>query len=211
MNIILLGAPGSGKGTQANLLCEKNSFIQLSTGDLFRHHITNKTPLGIEAQKYTDQGFYVPDNITNGMVFEFLKLKNSNIIFDGYPRTTDQAQELNEMLKQLHQKIDKVIYIDLDDSILVDRLSGRLVCEKCKRSYHKTLKPPKVAGICDYDNTKLVLRSDDTLNKIKTRLTVYQEQTKPLTNFYQARIAWIDANNKTPIQVYENLQEILNL
>lgn len=211
MNIILLGAPGGGKGTQSELLCEKNGFTQLSTGDLFRNNISQQTPLGLEAQKFMDQGLYVPDAITNGMVQDFLTTKNQNLIFDGYPRTVEQANELDTMLNQFNQPISKVIYFEIDESVLMDRLTGRLVCSTCKRSYHIKNRPPKVAGVCDYDQTKLVTRADDVADKVKTRLNVYHEQTAPLVDFYKTKLVKIDANGKTPEQLYQDLIGVLAL
>ncbi|ARU91099.1 adenylate kinase [Spiroplasma clarkii] len=209
MNIILLGAPGGGKGTQSEFLCEKNGFVQLSTGDLFRSNIMNKTSLGTEAQKYMDQGLYVPDTITNGMVQEFLKTKSDGLIFDGYPRTAEQASALDEMLEALQGSIDKVIYFEIDAAILMDRLTGRLICQTCKRSYHIKNRPPLVEGVCDYDHSRLIVRPDDAPDKVRTRLMVYQEQTAPLVDFYKDKLIKIDANNKTPVELYQDLVKVL--
>ncbi|QBQ08119.1 adenylate kinase [Spiroplasma gladiatoris] len=213
MNILLIGAPGSGKGTESELLCEQNGFTQLSTGDLFRSNIANKTQLGLEAKNFMEQGLYVPDNITNGMVKEYLKTKNSNLIFDGYPRTLDQAIELDKMLLEVNKKIDHVIYIDVNDSILLNRLTGRLVCEICKRSYHIVNRKPLNDGVCDFDYGKLITRPDDQEDKIKVRLQVYNDQTKPLIDFYlqQNKLIKVDGNNKTPKEFHTAILKELGL
>ncbi|QEH62308.1 adenylate kinase [Spiroplasma chinense] len=211
MNIILLGAPGSGKGTQSEVLCEKKSFTQLSTGDLFRNNIANKTPLGLEAQGYMNQGLYVPDDVTNKMVGDYLESNHEGLIFDGYPRTVDQAKELDLMLAKYDKVIDKVVYIDLDDSVLMSRLTGRVVCEICKRSYHVVTRKPAVEGICDFDGGKLVTRPDDQEDKIKTRLEVYNNQTAPLISFYEDKLVKIPSDGKTPQEVFELIVESLGI
>ncbi|AHI53288.1 adenylate kinase [Spiroplasma culicicola] len=210
MNIILLGAPGSGKGTQSELLCEKKGFIQLSTGDLFRNNIANNTALGMEAQTFMNQGLYVPDEITNKMVEAYLEQTHDNLIFDGYPRTVDQSVELDKMLSNLGQTIDKVIYFEIDNSVLMERLTGRLICQICKRSYHKVNRKPLKEGVCDFDGGDLITRPDDQEDKIKTRLEVYNTQTAPLIDFYQAKLTKVDATNKSVEQLYELLVEALN-
>jgi len=205
MNIILLGAPGSGKGTQSELLCEKNGFTQLSTGDLFRKNINNNTNLGIEAKKYMNEGKLVPDLVTNAMVKDYLKSKHQKLIFDGFPRTIDQAHALDEMLAELDSSIEKVIYIEVDESILMDRLTGRRVCEVCKRSFHIKNRKPKIEGICDYDLGKLITRPDDSQDKIKVRLDAYQKETTPLVDFYAEKIISVNSSNLSPQEVYNQI------
>jgi len=205
MNIILLGAPGSGKGTQAEILVEKNGFVQLSTGDLFRKNMSEKTPLGVEAQKFINQGNLVPDEVTNAMVLDYLtKTKNDGLIFDGYPRTIDQAKALDQMLSDLGRQIDKVFYIEVPKELLIERISGRLVCPTCKRSYNIKNRPPIIAGVCDFDQTKLVRRPDDEPDKVKVRLAAYEEQTAPLIDYYHEKEAIIHVNgeNTNPQEVY---------
>lgn len=212
MNIILLGAPGSGKGTSSELLVDNLGFIQLSTGDLFRNNINSKSALGIKAQKFMFEGKLVPDNVTNAMVNKFLTKVNDNLIFDGFPRTHEQAIELDKMLKDVNQKIDLVICIEINESLLIERLTGRIMCPKCKRSFHKRTRKPKIEWICDFDNTELVSRPDDQEEKIITRLEAYESQTKPLINFYelQKKLIRLDANDLAPNQMLNKLKEIIS-
>ncbi|WP_338984889.1 adenylate kinase [Spiroplasma endosymbiont of Diplazon laetatorius] len=209
MNIILLGAPGSGKGTLSEFLCEKNNFTQLSTGDLFRENISNQTELGIEAQKYMNEGKLVPDSVTNSMVENYLKTKAKDLIFDGFPRTDDQALALDKMLEELNDQIDKVVYLDIDESVLLGRLTGRMICKICKRSYHKINRKPLKEGVCDFDGGELITRPDDQEDKIKTRLEAYHNQTAPLIEFYKEKTIKVDADNCTPEELYNRVMEIL--
>ncbi|QGS52353.1 adenylate kinase [Spiroplasma tabanidicola] len=213
MNILLIGAPGSGKGTESELLSKEYNFTQLSTGDLFRTNISNKTKLGLKAQEYMTKGIYVPDDVTNDMVKDYLQTKNSGLIFDGYPRTLDQAKALDQMLSDLNQKLDYVVHIDVKESVLLQRLSGRLVCEVCKRSFHKINRKPKVENVCDFDGGKLITREDDQEDKIKVRLKVYNEQTSPLINYYreQNKLVEVDGNVKSAIDFHKELVEALKL
>lgn len=213
MNIILLGAPGSGKGTQAEKLVERNGFIQFSTGDIFRKHIREQTALGIEAAKFMNAGKLVPDDVTNKMVAEELKTRHDGLIFDGYPRTIDQAEALKKTLKELGVGIDKVFYIDVDQKILLDRIAGRLICPICKRSYHIKNRPPKVAGICDYDGAKLEQRPDDQPDKVKIRLEAYEKQTAPLINYYKDNevTIHIPAHEISSEDTYEIIKKELQL
>lgn len=209
MNIILLGAPGSGKGTMSELLIDKMNMIQLSTGDLFRKNIAENTPLGIQAKKYISEGKYVPDSVTNGMVQQFLSFRSDHLIFDGYPRTIEQANALDEMLLTLGHQIDKVFLIDIDKSILHDRLVGRMVCPTCKRSYHKITRKPKVEWICDYDKNQLVVRPDDVEDKIETRLKEYEALTEPLIDYYeeQNKLVKIKATNLLKEELFEEIKK----
>ncbi|AUM62978.1 adenylate kinase [Spiroplasma monobiae] len=209
MNLILLGAPGSGKGTLSEFLCEKNGFTQLSTGDLFRENISNKTQLGLEAQKYMNEGNLVPDSVTNSMVENYLKEKAQDLIFDGFPRTDDQALALDNMLEKLNDQIDKVIYLDIDESVLLGRLTGRLICKVCKRSYHKVNRKPLNEGVCDFDGGELFTRPDDQEDKIKTRLEAYHSQTAPLIKFYNDKILKVEAGNCTPEELYNRVVEVM--
>ncbi|WP_338969473.1 adenylate kinase [Spiroplasma endosymbiont of Labia minor] len=213
MNIILLGAPGSGKGTQAEYLVERQKFIQLSTGDLMRKAMSDKTSLGIECEKYISNGQLVPDYITNGIVNEYMQKVNDNLIFDGYPRTVNQAEFLDEMLNKLNKKINLVIFIDVEESILVERISGRIVCPTCKRSYHKINKMPKIKWICDFDATPLIVRSDDSPEKTKTRLEVYSKQTKTLISYYEKRniLRQIHAGNRSADDIYSEIEKEMEL
>ncbi|ATG97189.1 adenylate kinase [Mesoplasma lactucae] len=214
MNIILLGAPGSGKGTQAEKLVNNQHFVQFSTGDVMRKEMKENTPLGQECKKYIDNGQLVPDSIVNAMVDNYLtNEKHDNLIFDGYPRTLDQAKELDKMLAKLDSKIDRVIYIDVAPDIIMERISGRLVCPVCKRSYHTTNRKPKVEGICDYDGAKLVRRSDDEPEKVKTRLKEYEKNTKPLIEYYKniEKVVKIDGQDPNPEYAYEQILKDLGM
>ncbi|WP_338972828.1 adenylate kinase [Spiroplasma endosymbiont of Panorpa germanica] len=214
MNIILLGAPGSGKGTQAEKLVQDHNFEQLSTGDLFRKNINDKTEMGVEASKLINAGKLVPDDITNKMVDNHLKNNRSDgLIFDGYPRTINQAEVLNDLLKSSQSKIDKVILLEVDEEKLLERLVGRLICPQCKRSFHVKNRPPKTPGICDYDKSVLITRPDDSPEKISIRLQAYEKETKPLVEFYEGKgnLIKIKADNLTSQQVNESILKALEL
>ena len=187
MNIIMLGAPGAGKGTISTRLNEKYKIPHISTGDIFRENIKNGTELGKLAKSYIDSGKLVPDEVTTNLIIN--RIENDDCrdgyILDGFPRNLAQADGLKNALLEKSKKIDYVIYIYADEDKIVDRLSGRRVCEKCGTPYHiKTLKP-KVDGICDLCGGKLIQRKDDTEEVIRDRLKVYNEQTKPLIEYYK--------------------------
>ena len=180
MSIILFGAPGAGKGTQSALLVEKLGMTQISTGDLFRAAIKNKTELGVKAQSYMDQGQLVPDSIVIGMVEEVLKSGVKNFILDGFPRTVPQAEALDELLKKLNLSISKAIFLEVPKAALMSRLTGRRVCKNCGAVFHIVNKPSKVEGICDNCGGQVVQRSDDKTEVIEARLKSYEEYTSPL-------------------------------
>ena len=181
MNILLFGPPGAGKGTQSELLKSQLGMTHISTGDLFRAALKNKTPLGIEAKKYLDKGQLVPDSVTIGMVEEVLsKLDAKSFILDGFPRNTPQADALEGILKNLHLKIEKAIFVSIPSSDLVARLCGRRVCEKCGATYHVAAKPPRREGVCDNCGGNVIQRSDDYKEVIEDRIRVYEKSTQPL-------------------------------
>ena len=187
MNIIMLGAPGAGKGTISTRLNEKYKLPHISTGDIFRENIKNETELGKLAKNYIDNGQLVPDSITINLISDRLDKNDcqNGYILDGFPRNIIQAEGLRQSLSEKSKNIDYVIYIYADEDKIIDRLSGRRVCEKCGTPYHiKTLKP-KVDGICDLCGGKLIQRKDDSIEVIKDRLKVYNEQTKPLIDYYK--------------------------
>ena len=186
MKLIIMGPPGAGKGTQAALIRETYNIPHISTGDMFREAIKNQTPLGVEAKSYIDKGLLVPDSVTIGLVKERLANKDcqEGFLLDGFPRTIPQAEALNIILEELNIKLDAVVNIDVDDSILIDRIVGRRVCPVCKAGYHVKYLQPKVEGVCDECGGQLVQRKDDTEETVKNRLEVYANQTKPLLEFY---------------------------
>jgi len=184
--LVFLGPPGAGKGTQAKLLSQRMGFLHLSTGDLLREAVKNQTPLGRKAKEYMDRGELVPDELIVQLIEETLP-KDGNVILDGFPRTVNQALALEEMLKVKGEKISKVLFFDVPDEVIVDRLSGRRVCSKCGAVYHVKYNPPKVEGVCDLCGGSLVQRDDDKEEVVRKRLEVYRKQTQPLVEFYQER------------------------
>ncbi len=189
MNIILLGPPGSGKGTQAKEIIEKHRIPQISTGDLLREAVKNQTELGKQAKEYMDAGKLVPDEVVVGMVKERLQKDDckNGFILDGFPRTVPQAESLDQTLSEVGKKIDKVVSIEVPDSEVVERLSGRRTCENCGTMYHVSFNPPKQEGVCDKCGGKLYQRDDDNENTIKNRLQVYHDQTAPLKDYYSPK------------------------
>jgi adenylate kinase len=186
MILVFLGPPGAGKGTQAKLLSQRMGFLHLSTGDLLREAVKNQTPLGKKAKEYMDRGELVPDGLIVQLIEETMP-KDGNVILDGFPRTVNQALALEEMLKVKGEKISKVLFFDVPDEVIIDRLSGRRVCSKCGAVYHVKYNPPKVEGMCDLCGGSLVQRDDDKEEVVKKRLEVYRKQTQPLIEFYQDR------------------------
>ena len=197
MKLIILGAPGSGKGTTATVLREKYSLAHISTGDIFRANIKNGTPLGVEAKSYIDKGALVPDSVTIRMVEDRLSQDDTagGYILDGFPRTLAQAEALDEILAKNGSSIDAVLSTVVDDEIIKDRVSSRRVCEKCGASYNVRFKPTKVEGVCDECGGKVVQRADDTAETVAARLETYYKNTQPLIDFYQGRGLIVEGNN----------------
>lgn len=189
MFLILMGLPGAGKGTQAEMIREKFNIPHISTGDMFRQAIKEETELGKQAKAYMDEGALVPDEVTNGIVEERLAKNDcdNGFLLDGFPRTVPQAETLDEITEKQGKRIDYVIHVDVPAEKLVERLTGRRVCPSCGATYHVKNKPPKVEGICDHDGTELIQRDDDKAETVEKRLEVNIEQTKPLLDFYAAK------------------------
>jgi len=189
MKIIMLGAPGAGKGTQAKKLAEKFGIPHISTGDIFRANIKNGTELGKKAKVYMDQGLLVPDELVVDLVVDRLKnadCKNGYVL-DGFPRTIPQAEALDEALSKSGENVEYAINVDVADEVIVNRMSGRRACLSCGATYHVVNIPPKKEGICDVCGKELVLRDDDKPETVKKRLAVYHEQTQPLIDYYAAK------------------------
>ena len=186
MKIIMLGAPGAGKGTQAKMIADKYGVPHISTGDIFRANIKNGTELGLEAKKYMDQGLLVPDELTVRILLDRVAQDDckNGYVLDGFPRTIPQAEVLDSELTKLGDHIDYAINVDVPDENIVKRMSGRRACLTCGATYHIEHVPPKKEGICDVCGSELVLRDDDKPETVKNRLNVYHEQTQPLIDFY---------------------------
>lgn len=186
MKIIMLGAPGAGKGTQAKMIADKYGVPHISTGDIFRANIKNGTELGMEAKKYMDQGLLVPDELTVRILLDRVAQDDckNGYVLDGFPRTIPQAEVLDSELTKLGDHIDYAINVDVPDENIVKRMSGRRACLTCGATYHIEHVPPKKEGICDVCGSELVLRDDDKPETVKNRLNIYHEQTQPLIDFY---------------------------
>ncbi|WP_333645607.1 adenylate kinase [Lacrimispora sp.] len=186
MKIIMLGAPGAGKGTQAKKIAEKYGIPHVSTGDIFRSNIKEGTELGRKAKEYIDQGALVPDELTIGMLIDRIQNEDckNGYVLDGFPRTIPQAESLKEALSERGQKIDFAINVDVADENIINRMAGRRACISCGATYHLVYNPSKVPGICDVCGAELILRDDDKPETVKKRLSVYHDQTKPLIEYY---------------------------
>lgn len=186
MKIVMLGAPGAGKGTQAKMIAEEYKIPHVSTGDIFRANVKNGTELGMEAKKYMDQGLLVPDELTVRILLDRVAKEDcaGGYVLDGFPRTIPQAEVLDEALGKLGEKIDYAIDVEVPDESIVKRMSGRRACLKCGATYHVEHIPPKKEGICDDCGSELVLRDDDRAETVSNRLKIYHDQTQPLIDYY---------------------------
>lgn len=213
MNIILMGPPGAGKGTQSEYILKKYDIPHISTGDMFREAIKNKTPLGLEASSYINAGKLVPDEVTIGLVKERLSQPDcaKGYLLDGFPRTIPQAEALEKLSNEISRPVEKVINIEADKSVLVGRISQRRVCPTCGNSYHLTFKLPKVDGICDGCGSALIQRKDDTIESLNVRLDAYENQTKPLIEFYKEKGLCVNVDGLKSINdVFNDIQKILD-
>jgi adenylate kinase len=187
MKIIMLGAPGAGKGTQAIMISEKYGIPHISTGDIFRANIKAGTELGNKAKSYMDKGALVPDEITIGMLMNRIGEKDCDggYVLDGFPRTIPQAESLTKVLKAAGGEVDFAVNIDVPDDHIINRMGGRRACTNCGATYHVKFNPPKTEGICDVCGSRLVQRDDDRPETVKNRLSVYHAQTQPLIDYYR--------------------------
>ncbi|GGP15484.1 adenylate kinase [Oceanobacillus neutriphilus] len=213
MNLILMGLPGAGKGTQAEKINEKYNIPHISTGDMFRLAIKEGTDLGKKAKEYMDQGNLVPDEVTIGIVKERLAKDDcaDGFLLDGFPRTIAQAEALQELTADLNKTIDYVLHVDVPEEKLVERLTGRRICPTCGTTYHVVYNPPKEEGICDKDGSQLIQRDDDQPETVKKRLAVNVEQTQPLLDFYQDKGYLVKVDGDREIDdVFSDIESILD-
>ena len=207
--IVLLGPPGAGKGTQAQVISHEMNLAHISSGDLFRENLKNQTELGKLAQGYMNRGELVPDDVTIAMVRDRISRPDcaAGALLDGFPRTPAQANALAEMLHSMSQKVDSVPYISVPAEVLIERLGGRWTCPACGRVYHEKYNPPKGAGVCDADSTALIQRDDDKAETVERRIRVYMEQTSPLIEYYRQEGLLVEVDGQRSIE--EVSQEIL--
>ena len=212
MKIIMLGAPGAGKGTQAKMIAEKCGIPHISTGDIFRANIKNGTELGAKAKEYMDKGLLVPDELVCDLVVDRIQQADceKGYILDGFPRTIPQAEALENALNAIEQKLDYAIDIDVPDENIINRMSGRRACVGCGATYHVLFNPTKVEGKCDVCGESLILRDDDKPETVKKRLDVYHTQTQPLIDFYTERKVLVEVDGtQSMAKVFDEIMKIL--
>ena len=212
MKIIMLGAPGAGKGTQAKKIAAKYGIPHISTGDIFRANIKGGTELGMKAKSYMDQGQLVPDDVTIGMLLDRIAEADceNGYVLDGFPRTIPQAESLTKALAERGEKVDYAINVDVPDENIINRMSGRRACLGCGATYHITFNPPVKEGICDTCGQELVLRDDDKPETVKKRLDVYHQQTQPLIDYYKNAEVLAEVDGTQPMDaVFQGIVEIL--
>lgn len=214
MKIIMLGAPGAGKGTQAKRIAEKYNIPHISTGDIFRANIKNGTELGKKAKTYMDQGLLVPDELVVDLVVDRVAQDDAKngYVLDGFPRTIPQAEALDAALEKINDKVDYAIDVDVPDSNIIDRMSGRRACVGCGGTYHIVYNPTKAEGVCDACGGQLILRDDDKPETVENRLNVYHDQTQPLIDYYTKKsiLKSVDGT-KDMNEVFENIVKILEV
>ena len=212
MKIIMLGAPGAGKGTQAKKIAEKYQIPHISTGDIFRANIKGGTELGMKAKTFMDQGMLVPDEITIGMLMDRIGQEDcaNGYVLDGFPRTIPQAESLTKALAERGEKVDCAINVDVPDENIINRMSGRRACLGCGATYHIKFNPPVKEGVCDTCGQELVLRDDDKPETVKKRLDVYHQQTQPLIDYYKNAEVLAEVDGTQPMDaVFQGIVEIL--
>lgn len=212
MKIIMLGAPGAGKGTQAKRIADKYGVPHISTGDIFRANISQGTELGMEAKKYMDQGLLVPDELTVNILLDRVAGEDcrNGYVLDGFPRTIPQAEVLDKALTERGDQIDYAVNVDVPDENIISRMSGRRACLNCGATYHIEYIPPKTEGICDKCGNALVQRDDDKEETVKERLVVYHNQTQPLIEYYTEKGVLRSVDGTLPMnEVFDAITEIL--
>lgn len=210
-NLVFLGPPGAGKGTQAKRLAQELGLMHISTGDILREAVKKGTPLGKKAKEYMDKGELVPDDLIVALIEEVMP-PEGGVIFDGFPRTIAQAEALDEMLSKKGMGIDAVVLFDVPDEVVVERLSGRRVCPSCGAVYHIKFNPPKNDEVCDRCGTNLIQRDDDREEVVRNRLEVYRRQTEPLIEYYERKgiLIRLDASKEIE-EVYQELKKVVGV
>ena len=213
MNIILMGLPGAGKGTQAEKIVATYGIPHISTGDMFRAAMQQQTELGLKAKSFMDKGELVPDEVTNGIVKERLQQADTEkgFLLDGFPRTQAQAEALDKIMQDLNRSIDAVINIEVNPEILMQRLTGRIICRNCGSTYHKTNNPPKVEGTCDRCGSHdFYQREDDKPETVENRIQINIEQSKPILNYYKAKGILRNVDGESGIEnLFQTIQSIM--
>ena len=208
LNLLIMGKPGAGKGTQSERLLKYYQLEHISTGNIYREEIQKQSAIGIEAQKYISQGELVPDDLTNSIVRDVLSNHSfeQGFMLDGYPRTTAQAVALDKMLTEFNMPLTAVINVQVSDHILLERMAGRRVCPKCNATYHIKNHPPKEACVCDVCGTRLIQRADDLEDSVLNRLRIYNEKTKPLLDYYRHRhLLMVVDGTKSSDEVFDDI------
>ena len=212
MNLLIIGAPGAGKGTMSEILIRNYGLVHVSTGDMLREAVRNETPVGLKAQEYMNKGELVPDEVIHDIIVERLSRDDidQGFLFDGYPRTKAQAEDLDSILKQLGKKIDCVINLNIADEDLIKRITGRRLCPECGEIYNIYLKAPEKEGICDKCGSALIQRKDDNLESLEVRLSEYHKNTQPVIEYYEKMglVEQTDASNGVD-KVFKEIRSIL--
>ena len=212
MKLIMLGAPGAGKGTQAKKIAEKYQIPHISTGDIFRANIKAGTELGMKSKSFMDQGQLVPDEVTIGMLLDRISQDDSKngYVLDGFPRTIPQAESLTAALKERGENIDYAVNVDVPDENIVNRMSGRRACVGCGATYHVVYNAPKTENICDTCGEKLILRDDDKPETVQNRLHVYHDQTQPLIDYYKNEGVLVEVDGTQDLEkVFQDIVAVL--